>query len=123
MRKLELETQDNGRLRLKIGVAYSGQDELVRASAKLAQDLREGKVDKRALESDGERVFSYYLDLKESPDLIIRTGNVQRLSGFLPFQSAYSEFYFSRKLWPEFSKADFRKAIDYYAATQRRFGR
>ena len=123
MLKLERKTEGNTKLTLNVGVAYSGQDELVRASALLAKDISAGRVDERALAADGGSIFQNYLFTRAAPDLIIRTGNVQRLSGFLPYQSAYSEYYFSRKLWPEFTRADFAKAIDYYDATQRRFGR
>ncbi len=123
MAALERKTEGNKKLLLNVGVAYSGQDELVRASTLLAADMKAGKVDERALASDGGKIFSNYLFTKTAPDLIIRTGDVQRLSGFLPYQSAYSEYYFSRKLWPEFTRADFAKALEYYDGTQRRFGR
>ncbi len=121
--ELERKTQENDALDLNVGVAYSGQDELVQASKALAADIRAGKVDERALESDGQKIFYKYLYFQQSPDLVVRTGDVQRLSGFLPYQSAYSEYYFSKKLWPEFGRADFRKAVEYYENTQRRFGR
>lgn len=123
MDDLERRTQENDALDLNVGVAYSGQDELVHASTLLAKDIKAGKVDEKALEKDGAKIFSNYLYFQKTPDLIIRTGDVQRLSGFLPFQSAYSEYYFSKKLWPEFTRADFSKAVDYYETAQRRFGR
>ena len=122
MAALERKTEGNRKLTLNVGVAYSGQDEIVRASTLLAKDISAGRVDERALSQDGAKIFSNYLFTKTAPDLIIRTGDVQRLSGFLPYQSAYSEYYFSRKLWPEFTRADFAKAVDYYESTQRRFG-
>ncbi len=123
MTELERKTQENDELALNVGVAYSGQDELLNASKLLARDISAGKVDERALEKNGNQIFSNYLYFNQSPDLIVRTGDVQRLSGFLPFQSAYSEYYFSKKLWPEFTHADFKKAVDYYEHAQRRFGR
>jgi undecaprenyl diphosphate synthase len=63
------------------------------------------------------------LYLNTEPDLIIRTGDTQRLSGFLPWQSAYSELYFSKKLWPEFTEKDFENAVQDFNSRQRRFGK
>jgi len=70
-----------------------------------------------------EKAFSNYLYLNYSPDLVIRTGGVSRLSGFLPFQTAYSELYFSKKLWPEFSRREFLKAVEFFNSSERRFGK
>ena len=64
-----------------------------------------------------------YSPLMRDPDLVIRTSGEKRLSNFLLWQSAYSELYFSEKLWPDFGKADLREALDDYAARERRFGR
>jgi undecaprenyl diphosphate synthase len=60
---------------------------------------------------------------RESPDLVIRTGNEQRLSGFLPWQTEYSEIYFSKKLWPEFSKRDYDEAVRFFETSESRKGR
>ncbi|MEK6923855.1 MAG: polyprenyl diphosphate synthase [Candidatus Micrarchaeota archaeon] len=119
-RELEEETAGRGGLKLNIAIAYSGQDELVNASRRVAEDVASGVILPRQVDA---ALFSKYLFYSQSPDLIIRTGDVQRLSGFMPFQSAYSEFYFSPKLWPEFSREDFAAAVDYYDGTQRRFGK
>lgn len=122
MERLEEKTEEYSGRELNIGVAYSGQEELVSASKRLARDIASGRISSRRVDQLNESDFASYLYTKTSPDLIIRTGNVQRLSGFLPFQSAYSEYYFVPKLWPEFSEADFDAALEYYEGTQRRFG-
>ncbi len=122
MHRLEEKTSGFSHGELNIGVAYSGQEELVSASKRLAQDIASGKIGGRKLDELSVEDFAPYLYVQSTPDLIIRTGNVQRLSGFLPFQSAYSEYYFVSKLWPEFTERDFQRAIEYYEGTQRRFG-
>ncbi len=119
MRELEEKTVDNAS-ELVVAVAYSGREELVNAAKKIARDAEKGRIS--AAEVD-EKTFSNYLYLNYSPDLVIRTGGVSRLSGFLPFQTAYSELYFSKKLWPEFTRRDFAKAIEFYDSTDRRFGK
>ncbi|MFA6049113.1 MAG: polyprenyl diphosphate synthase [Candidatus Micrarchaeia archaeon] len=117
---LEESTRDNGNTRLNVALAYSGRDELLNAAKKVLQEnAQTGNLNAEISEED----FSKHLYLQESPDLIIRTGNVQRLSGFLPWQAGYSEIYFSPKLWPEFQKQDFAAAVEYYNAAERRFGK
>lgn len=98
---------------VNICIAYGGRAELVDAVNKL---IRQGKP-----VTEVELTKALYLDTE--PDLVIRTGNTQRLSGFLPWQTAYSELYFSDKLWPEFEKIDFEKAIEDFNQRQRRFGK
>ncbi len=116
MRRLEEKTA-HGKRELNIAVAYSGREELLQAAKKVVVDFN-GRPEKLR-ESDLEK----YLYLAQSPDLIIRTGDVSRLSGFMPWQTAYSELYFSKKLWPEFTKADFQDAPHFFAETERRFGK
>jgi undecaprenyl diphosphate synthase len=120
--ELESRTAENNRLELNVGVAYSGQEELLHASKLLAADIASGKVSSEMAKRLTIKDFEPYLYTRATPDLIIRTGNVQRLSGFLPFQSAYSEYFFCPALWPEFSREDFEGALDYYSSVQRRFG-
>lgn len=116
MLKLERKTEDNKK-KLNIAVAYSGRDELVQAARKAAQAKEKGqikRIDEAAIES--------FLFQKEPVDLLIRTGGVQRTSGFMPWQNAYAEVYFSDKLWPEFTQIEFNKALKFYNGTERRFG-
>jgi undecaprenyl diphosphate synthase len=119
LEKLEEKTE-NGLYQLNVALAYGGREELANAAKLFAKDVVEGKMKEGDL---SEETFANYLYLKDSPDLLIRTGGVQRISGFLPFQSVYSEYYFSPKLWPEFDKQEFGKAVEYYYSTDRRFGK
>lgn len=93
---------------------YGGRDEIIRAIAKA---MKSGK-------KISEKTFENYLDTKgiPDPDLVIRTSGEQRTSGFMPYQAAYSELYFSDKYFPDFGPEDLRKAIDEYGRRQRRFG-
>jgi len=120
IRALEERTQENKALTLNIAIAYSGREELLQAARLLARDVARGKL---AEEEVDEKKFSEYLYLKEPVDLMIRTGGMRRLSGFLPWQSDYAELYFTEKLWPDFSRADFDDAVEYYESVQRNFGK
>ncbi len=121
--ELEEKTSERKKFELQIGIAYSGQDELLHAAKQLAVEIAAKKVSARQVEELGAAEFGKYLYTSFRPDLVIRTGGVHRLSGFLPFQSAYSEYYFSPRLWPEFSRNDFEKAVAAYEETERRFGK
>lgn len=120
IRRIEEETQENQARIVSIGIAYGGRAELVNAARNLALDLKTGKIREKEI---SEEFFEKYLWFRESPDLVIRTGAVQRLSGFLPWQTEYSELFFSRKLWPEFERADYDAAIEFFKNTQARYGR
>lgn len=93
-------------------MGYGGRAELVDAITKLV--AQGGKVTEDRVSS------ALYLDT--TPDMIVRTGGTKRLSGFMPWQSAYSELYFSKKLWPEFQKRDLSDAITDFHSRERRFG-
>jgi undecaprenyl diphosphate synthase len=112
--------EKRGGLALNMGIAYSGRDELLTAAQRLAADIASDKVRPNSLT---ESEFEKYLYLRESPDLLIRTGDSHRLSGMMPWQTVYSELFFSPKLWPEFSKADFEEAVAFYDSTDRKFGK
>ncbi len=120
MAELEEKTRDRKGNSLNIAIAYSGREQLLTATTKLAQDIASGKVDSRKVD---ESTFANYLYSDQTPQLIIRTGNVQRLSGFMPWQNTYSELYFSPKLWPEFEQKDFAAAKEFYETTEQRFGK
>ncbi|MBI4406655.1 di-trans,poly-cis-decaprenylcistransferase [Candidatus Micrarchaeota archaeon] len=120
MAQLEEKTLDRSENSLNMGVAYSGREEVLEASKKLASDIAAGKISPQQV---NESMFSSYLYTDQTPELIIRTGNVQRLSGFMSWQNAYSELYFSPKLWPEFTKPDFLAAKEFFETTEQRFGK
>ena len=99
---------------------YGGRDEIVRAAMRYAADLRDGK----APEEIGEAEFGNYLYSAGIPDpeLLIRPGGEERISNFLLWQCAYSEFYFTDVLWPDFTTEELDKAIAEYHRRDRRFG-
>lgn len=106
---------------VNICLNYGGRDEIVRAARAFAADCLEGKADPNHLTEEG---FSRYLFSAgvPDPDLIIRPSGELRLSNFLPWQSAYSEFYFADVLWPDFGKTELLKAIHEYQQRSRRYG-
>jgi len=111
---IEIKTKKNKKFNLNVLINYGGRSEIISA---INQILLEGK--KKITEVE----FKKHLWLKEEPDLIIRTSGEQRLSGLLPFQSVYSELYFEKKLFPEFQKKDFLKALKNFEKRERRFGK
>ncbi|MCS7109637.1 MAG: polyprenyl diphosphate synthase, partial [Candidatus Micrarchaeota archaeon] len=120
IKKVEKLTSKNAKYTLAIFCNYGGRKEIVDAVNKIIKDAKEGKIDKI-----DEGLFSKYLYTAElpDPDLIFRSGEEKRLSGFLPWQSVYSEFYFSDKLWPDITKKDILAAINDFKKRERRFGR
>lgn len=121
MEQLEQATKDNTGLHFQIAINYGGRDEIVRAVRRLAEDVAEGSL--RAEEITEEKI-SESLDTHglPEPDLLIRTCNEQRISNFLLWQLAYTEFYFTPVAWPDFSKEELEKAIEAYNKRDRRYG-
>ena len=120
--ELEAATVDNGGLNFTIALNYGSRDEMTRAAKRMAQDCVAGKLDPEMID---ESVFESYLDTHSipDPDLMIRTSGEQRLSNYLLWQLAYSEFYFTDVPWPDFTKDELVKAIKEYNHRHRRFGR
>lgn len=118
---LEEVSSVNTGLNFTIALNYGSRDEMVRAMNHLAQDVADGTVSPGTIT---EEMFSGYLDTKElpDPDLMIRTSGEQRLSNWLLWQLAYTEFYFTDVLWPDFNKEELEKAIAYYNGRERRYG-
>ena len=122
-RILELEeaTKNNGGLNFQIAINYGSRDEITRAVRTLAEDVKEGKL---MPEEVNEACIERYLDTHDipDPDLLIRTSGEQRLSNYLLWQLAYTEFYFTDVPWPDFSKQELEKAIEQYNCRDRRYG-
>ncbi len=119
--ELEEATKNNDGLCFQIALNYGSRDEMVRAMKAICIDCKAGKVEPEQVD---EALFETYLDTHDipDPDLLIRTSGEQRLSNYLLWQLAYSEFYFTDVLWPDFTKEDLEKAIEYYNGRDRRFG-
>lgn len=119
--ELEEATKDNDGLHFQIALNYGGRDEIVRAVKKTCEKVqaRELKIDDITQEVFGEMLDTHGLP---EPDLLIRTCNEQRISNFLLWQLAYTEFYFTEVSWPDFSKEELIKAVEAYNHRDRRFG-
>ena len=123
MRIAELEeaTKNNDGLHFQIAINYGGRDEIVRAVKKLSAKVQSGEVDPAGITAD---TLEGYLDTAgiPDPDLLIRTCNEQRVSNFLLWQLAYTEFYFTPVPWPDFTKEELIKAVEAYNHRDRRYG-
>ena len=118
---METVSAKNTGLNFSIALNYGSRDEMVRAVRSLALDVKEGKLTPDKID---EACFSSYLDTKDipDPDLLIRTSGEQRLSNFLLWQLAYTEFYFTDTLWPDFDRKALIEAIIQYNSRDRRYG-
>lgn len=118
---LEEASKDNTGLNFQVAINYGSRDEIIRAIKALSRDVKKNIT---AIDDIDETVFEQFLDTKgiPDPDLLIRTSGEQRLSNFLLWQTAYTEFYFTEVLWPDFNKNELMKAIEYYNSRTRNFG-
>ena len=114
-------TKNNKGIVLNVAFNYGGRDEIIRAIKSIVSDVESGKVNEENID---ENLITKYLYTKDSPDpdLIIRPSGEQRISNFLLWQCAYSEFWYSNVNWPDFSESDLQKAIYDYQNRDRRFG-
>ena len=121
IRKLEKFSKDYDELYFQIAMNYGSRDEITRGMRKMAQDVADGKVSPDQITED---TIGSYLDTAgvPDPDLLIRTSGEQRLSNFLMWQLAYTEFYFTDVAWPDFHKAELVQAIEKYNQRDRRYG-
>ncbi len=115
-------TSQNKRMTLILALSYSSRWEIVEATKKIALQVAEGKLDAKNIDAE---LISKQLNTAAFPDpeLLIRTSGEHRVSNFLLWQIAYSEFYFTETLWPDFDKEEFYKAILDYQGRERRFGK
>jgi undecaprenyl diphosphate synthase len=118
---LEEASKNNTGLNFQVAINYGSRDEILRAAKALSIDVKLNKID---IDQIDETMFEQYLDTKgiPDPDLLIRTSGEQRLSNYMLWQLAYTEFYFTETLWPDFNKNELLKAVEYYSSRNRKFG-
>ena len=121
IRNLVEKSKNNDGLCFQIALNYGGRDELLRAIQGICQDVKNKALE---IEDISQNLIAAYLDTADvpDPDLLIRTSGEQRISNFLLWQLAYTEFYFPDVLWPDFTKDDLIDAIAYYNTRERRYG-
>ena len=119
--RAEAMTRDNARITVTIALSYGGRAEIVAAVRAIAQRVQSGSLAAAAIDEDCFTRYLFTAGLPD-PDLLIRTSGEQRISNFLLWQSAYSEFVFTKTLWPDFSKHDLEEAIDEFCGRDRRYG-
>ena len=121
MNQIEEESKDNPGAVVNMAVNYGGREEITHACRQIAQKVKEGIINPDEISEDMVQAHLYTAD-QPDPDLIIRPSGELRLSNFLTWQSAYTEFWFDNVLWPDFSTEDVDRAIADYSNRQRRFG-
>lgn len=121
MDELELLTCDNDRVHLTVALNYGGRDEVARATKRLSREVAAGRIDAETVDAE---TLARFLDtyVLPDPDLVIRTSGEARISNFLLWQSAYSEYEFIDTLWPDFTRDEFALVLSGFAARDRRFG-
>ena len=121
MEKAEALTRDNTRMTLVIAANYGGHWDITQATRKVAEQVRMGQLEPSDITDD---LIQEHLSIGDlpMPDLLIRTAGEQRISNFMLWHLAYTEFYFSEVFWPDFKREQMLRALDAYAHRQRRFG-
>lgn len=121
MDELELMTADNDLVHLTVALNYGGRDEVARATKRLAREVKAGKLDPESVDAE---TLARFLDtyVLPDPDLVIRTSGEARISNFLLWQSAYSEYKFIDTLWPDFTAEIFAGIINNFGKRERRYG-
>lgn len=121
MDELELLTAHNDTVHLTVALNYGGRDEVTRAAKRLAYEIEQGRLTHEEVDAE---TLSKFLDthVLPDPDLVIRTSGEARISNFLLWQSAYSEYEFVDTLWPDFTRAEFARVLAGYSGRERRFG-
>ena len=114
-------TSHNNGMVLNLALSYGGRDEIIEAVKGILKDCQDGEITPQDLTKELFSTYLYTADIPD-PDLLIRTGGEYRLSNFLLWQSAYTEFYFSDVLWPDFRRKHLIEAIVEFQRRERRFG-
>ena len=121
IKKAEKFTENFKSKTINLAIGYNGQAEIVDAAKKIAEAYKQNEIDLNSLNQENFKKF-LYSEFQE-PDMIVRTSGTQRLSGFLTYQSSYSELYFINKFWPELTEQDVDLAVQEFDNRQRRFGK
>ncbi|MCB2010393.1 MAG: di-trans,poly-cis-decaprenylcistransferase [Geminicoccaceae bacterium] len=119
--RAEAKTRANERLTLLVALSYGGRDEIVHAAGSIAREVAAGRLDPSSIDEAKVAEYLYTAGIPD-PDLLIRTSGEQRISNFLLWQLAYTEFVFLDIAWPEFSEEHLRDAIELYSVRERRYG-
>lgn len=120
IKTLEEKTKNNSKHIINFAIAYGGRDEIVNAARNISKDVENNKIKPSDVTKE---LFEDYLYIQGEPDFIIRTGGDRRSSNFLCYQSAYSEWFYLEKSWPEFEKEDFEQCINEFTQRKRTFGK
>lgn len=121
LKQAEVQTAANDRLNLQVALNYGSRLEIVQAIKRLVAEAKSGAVDENSINEELVSNYLYTAGIPD-PDLMIRTGGEMRLSNYLLFQAAYTELYVTSTMWPEFTPADFDRAIVEFETRQRRYG-
>jgi tritrans,polycis-undecaprenyl-diphosphate synthase [geranylgeranyl-diphosphate specific] len=118
--EIEERTKNHNKFHINFALAYGAKEEIIDTTIKIATKIKNHEIE---VEDINEELFRKNLYMDDEPDLIIRTGGDNRTSNFLMFQSAYSEWFFLNKMWPEFEKSDLIEVIEEFTNRKRRFGK
>lgn len=121
MNKIEADTAENSEVTLCVALSYGGQQEIVATARKLAEKVQNGemRVKDINIETFGGALYTAGIP---APDLLVRTSGEERISNFLLWQLAYTEFYFTPTLWPDFNEKELKQIIEQYQTRERRYG-
>ena len=122
MAKIEADTAQNNAVTLCVALSYGGRQEITAAARELAEEVQQGTLKPEEIDMAKFASKLYTVDMPE-PDLMIRTSGEERISNYLLWQLAYTEFYFSPTLWPDFSEDELKKIIEDYKTRERRYGK
>ena len=120
--QIEKQTAENKSATLCVALSYGSRQEILQAARGIAEDVKSGKLSVDDIDIAKFTEFLYTKDIPD-PDLVIRTSGEKRISNYLLWQAAYSEFYFSDTLWPDFSKEELKHIIEDYSKRERRYGK
>ncbi len=120
--QIEQQTAENKSATLCVALSYGSRQEIIQAVRQVAEEVNSGKLSLNDINVDKYTKYLYTRDIPD-PDLVIRTSGEKRISNYLLWQTAYSEFYFSDTLWPDFSKEELKHIIEDYSKRERRYGK